>query len=161
VRGGELHHVGQKPQGGFDGKKDFVLRLHFLEDVRLYGPAERGHNAGTKTPSGRRDVHGEDDGRRAVDRHRNREMPGVQREPGVKPLHVLDRIDRHAPFAYLAEHSVSVAVQAVQSRPVERGAETEAFLVSREVVESSVGILGQAQSGEEPRRLFDWAMGDG
>ena len=79
---------------------------------------------------------------------------------GVEPLHVLNRIDRHAAFADLAEDPVRVAIQAVERRPVKSGAESDGLLLAREVVETTVGVRSQSQPGKQACRLFGLAIGD-
>src|SRR5947207_534622 len=79
----------------------------------------------------------------------------AERKTGVEALHVVNRINGHAAFADLAEDTVRVAVQAVERRPVEGGAEADGFLLAREVVETPVGVSGQSQPGKQARRLFN------
>src|SRR5689334_18932585 len=47
-----------------------------------------------------------------------------------------------------------VAVEAVQGRPVKRGAEPHAALVLGEEVKALVGVFGKTKSGEESRRFL-------
>ena len=69
----------------------------------------------------------------------------AEREVRVQPLHVLDRVNRDAAFADLAERALGVAVHPVKRRPVERGAEADRALVLGEIVKSRVRVVGQAQ----------------
>ena len=57
-------------------------------------------------------------------------------------------------LADLAEDAVGVAVEAVERWPVERGAEPHGPLLLGEEVEPRVGVLGQPQAREQPRRLL-------
>ena len=75
-------------------------------------------------------------------------------EAVVEPDHVLDGVDRDAALADLPEHAVGVAVQAVQRRPVERGAQPRAALVAGEVMEAFVRVLGQTKAGKEASGFF-------
>src|SRR5439155_18925391 len=146
-------------QGSLDGENDFVLRLHFLQDIRLDGAAQFRDNVRPITPPGCGDIHAQDDRRGTIDSHRNGEVLVAERKTRVKPLHVLDRVDGHPPFANLTEDAVRVAVQSVESRPVEGGAEADALLLPREVTEALVGVLGQAMAGEKAGWLLGPATG--
>ena len=97
----------EEPQRRLDREDDFVLRLHFLEDVGLNRAAELRHDVGPEAPFRGGDVHRQDDRRRAVDRHRGGKIRRAEIEAGVEPLHVLDGVDRHAALADLAEHAVA------------------------------------------------------
>jgi hypothetical protein len=58
------------------------------------------------------------------------------------------------PFADLAEDAVGVAVDAVERRAVEGGAETLRALVRAEEMEARVRVFGEHEAGEQPRRLL-------
>ena len=136
------------------GKDGFVLRLHFLEDIGLNRAAQLRHDAGAEAPFRGRDVHRHDDRRRTADRHRGGEIRRAEIEAVVEPDHVLDRVDRHAAFADLAEDAGGIAVDAVKRRPVERRAEALRALVRAEEMETLVRVFREHQAGEEARRLF-------
>ena len=162
-RGGVFHHVGEETQRGIEREKNFVLRLHFLEDVGLHGAAQLSDDARPAPPARGGDIHGEEDWRGAVDGHRDGEMRVAEREAGVEPLHVFDGVDGYAALADLSEDAIRVAVEAVERRAVEGGAEADAALVMGEEVEARVGVLREAEAGEEARRLLgrDVAGGTG
>ena len=119
------------------------------------GAAKLGENARTEAAFRGGDVHRQDDRRGAVDRHRDGEMRIIQPEAVVEPFHVVDGVDGHAAFADLAEDAVRVAVEAVERRPVERGAQAHEFLLTGEKVEAFVRVFGQSKTGEETRGFFD------
>ena len=52
-----------------------------------------------------------------------------------------------------------VGVEAVERGAVKRGGEAQALLVRVEVFEARVGVLGEAEAGEEAHRLFARAGG--
>ena len=147
-------HVGEESERGFEWKNDFVLRLHFLEDVGLDRAAELAGDFRAEAAARGGDIHREDDRRGTVDGHRGGEIRRAERETIEEALHVLDRVDGHAAFADLAEHSVSIAVESVQRRPVECCAETDRALMLREKMEARVRVLREAEAGEETRRFF-------
>ena len=142
VRGGELNHIRQKAQGSLDGENDFVLRLHFLQDIRLDGAAQFRDNVRPITPPGCGDIHAQDDRRGTIDSHRNGEVLVAERKTRVKPLHVLDRVDGHPPFANFAEHAIRVAVQPIECRTIESRAQPDISLLAGQVMEALVRVLG-------------------
>ena len=149
-----LDHVGQEPQRRSSGKIISFCACTSLSTSACIVPRSLGTTSCAEPPLGGGDVHRQQDRRGAVDRHRDREVLVVEREAGVEPVHVVDGVDGHAPLADLAEDAVGVAVQAVERRAVERGAQRGAALLLGEIMEAAVGVFGQAQAGEEPRRLF-------
>src|ERR1041385_3169397 len=76
----------------------------------------------------------------------------------VKPLHVLDGVNRHAAFADLAKHAVGIAVEAIKCWAIERRAQADGPLMLREIVEASIRVFSQAESCEQPRRLFNFSF---
>ena len=65
------------------------------------------------------------------------------------------------PLADLAENPVRAAARAVERGAVERGGQPLAALVTREIVEALVGVLGRAEAREEARGFFRVARADG
>ena len=120
----------------------------------LDGAAEVGHAVGAEAALGGGDEHRQDDGRGRVHRHRNGGVLAREVEAGEEPLHVLDRVDGDAAFADFAEHALGVGVHAVERGAVKRGGEAQALLVFAEVVETLVGVLREAQAGEETHRFL-------
>ena len=84
-----------------------------------------------------------------VDRHRHRDVAEV--DAGEQRLHVVERVDRHALAADLAERARMVGVVAHQRRHVERGREP-GLPVVEQVAEALVGLLGGAEAGELAHR---------
>ena len=74
-----------------------------------------------------------------------RSMPGEQR------LHVVERVDRDALAADLAQRSRVVGVVAHQRRHVEGGRQP-GLAVVEQVAEALVGLLGGAEAGELAHR---------
>ena len=151
VRGGVFNHVGEKAQRRLDREDNFILRLDLLENVGLDRAAKRRDHLRTKPPLRRGNIHREDDRSGSVDGHGDGKMFPAQRKAGIKPFHVFHGIQRHAAFADFPEDAVGVAVEAVECRAVESGAESDVFLMAREVVEAVVGVFGQGQPGEKAR----------
>ena len=85
------------------------------------------------------DEAGEHRQHRAVHRHRHRHL--VERDAVEEDLHVLDRVDRDAGLADVADDARVVAVVAAVGREVER--DRQAHLPGREVAPvERVGLLG-------------------
>ena len=122
-----LDDVGHDPHARL-GRIDVGVADHeLLEDVVLDGPGEllRGHAlllAGD-------DEAGEHRQHRAVHRHRDRHL--VERDAVEQDLHVLDRVDRDAGLADVAEHARVVRVVAAVGGEVE--GDREALLAGGEV----------------------------
>ena len=95
------------------------------------------------------DVEREQHRRRRVDRHRRRDL--AERDAGEQRLHVLERVDRDALAADLAERARVVRVVAHQRRHVERGREP-GLAVLEQVAEALVRLLGRAEAGELAHR---------
>jgi hypothetical protein len=81
----------------------------------------RSLSAGHALLLGRRDVEAEEDDRRPVDRHRDRDL--VERDPVEERLHVGERRDGDAADADLAERARVVGVVPHERREVERDGE--------------------------------------
>src|SRR5262249_28102076 len=84
----------------------------------------------------------------------------------VKADHVFDRIDRHAALADFSRDTIGVAIDAVERRAIERGAEPVRALMLGQIMKTLVGVLGEHQAGEQTRWLFGlrqwrprWALG--
>ena len=75
-------------------------------------------------------------------------------KPVVEANHVLDRVDRHAALADLADHAVGVRIDAVKRRTVKGGAETFRALMRAQEMETLVRVFREHEAGEEPRRLL-------
>ena len=95
------------------------------------------------------DVEGEQHRRRAVDRHRGRDL--AQRDPVEERLGVGERVDRDALAPDLAERARVVGVVAHQRRHVEGGREA-GLAVVEQVAEALVRLLGGAEAGELAHR---------
>ena len=98
---------------------------------------------------GDREVHGQRDRRRRVDRHRRRDLAEV--DAVEEHFHVAQRVDRDAALADLAARHVVVRVVAVERRQVERRREARLPVVEQ-VVEALVRLLRRAVAGELPHR---------
>ena len=96
-----------------------------------------------------RDVEREQDRRGRVDRHRRRDV--AERDPAEERLHVLERVDRDALPADLAERALVVGVVAHQRRHVERGREPR-LAVLEQVAEALVRLLRGAEARELAHR---------
>ena len=98
---------------------------------------------------GRGDVHGPDDGRRAVDGHAGRHL--VERDAVEEDLHVGQAADGHAALAELAQCLRRVRVVAHQCRQVECHREAHVAL-AQQVLVAGVGLLGAAEPGKHAHR---------
>jgi hypothetical protein len=147
-------HVAKKTERRFRRKDGFVLRLDFLENVRLNCPAQIRHHLRPEPPFGRGDIHGHDNRRRTADRHGGGEIRCAQLEAVVKADHILDRIDRHAAFADFSKNTICVAVDTVKSRAVKGGAKTLRALMRAQKMETLVGVLREHEAGEQTRRFL-------
>ena len=143
----ELDHVGDEPHRRIDREAPFLLGDVLLEDVGLDRAAEP--VARDALLLGHADVEREQDRRRRVDRHRGRDL--AERDAGEERLHVVERVDRDALAADLAERARVVRVVAHQGRHVERGREA-GLPVVEQVAEALVGLLGGAEAGELAHR---------
>ena len=145
--GAELDHVGDQSHRRLDREAPLLLGDVLLEDVGLDRPAEP--VGADPVLLGGDDVEGQQDRGRRVDRHRDRHP--VERDAGEQGLHVVDRVDRDALHADLAERAVVVGVEPHQGRHVERC--REAVLARLEqVAEALVGLLDGAEAGELAHR---------
>ena len=97
----------------------------------------------------RDDVEREHDRGGAVDRQRHPDLAEV--DPRVEVLHVVERVDRDALAADLAEAERRVGVVAHQRRHVERGREPGLALLEQ-VAEALVGLDRGAEAGELAHR---------
>ena len=95
------------------------------------------------------DVEREQDRRGRVDRHRRRDL--AERDAREQRLHVLERVDRDALAADLAERARVVRVVAHQRRHVERRREPR-LAVLEQVAEALVRLLRRPEAGELPHR---------
>jgi hypothetical protein len=143
----ELDHVGHEPHGGLGREDPLLLRDVLLEDVRLDRPPELRARDALLLRDAR--VEGERDRRRAVDRHRRRDL--AERDAGEERLHVLQRVDRNALAADFAEGARMVRVVPHERRHVERRRQA-GLAVVEEVAEPLVRLLGGAEAGELPHR---------
>ncbi len=99
------------------GREDICPARHvFLEDVVLDRAAQRCSGA-TPCSSRHQLVHPEQDDRRGVDRHARRHL--VQRDAVEQRAHVVQRVDRHADLAHLAQRHRVQRVIAHLRRQVE------------------------------------------
>src|SRR3954454_18261909 len=142
-----LHHVAEQPHRRIDREAPLLLGDVLLEDVRLDRAGEM--LRADAFVLGRDDVVGEHDRRRRVDRHRHGDLAEV--DAGEEVLHVVERVDRDALAADLAERPPVVGVVAHERRHVERRAET-GLAVVEQVAEALVGLLGGAEAGELAHR---------
>ena len=129
------------------GADPLLLRDELLEHVVLQRAAQLvGRDA---LPLGDRDVEREQHGRGRVDRHRRRHL--VERDVAEQPRHVVERRDRDALAADLAERARrgrgrSPSASACRTRSTARSAPLEQEL------EALVGVLGRAEAGEHAHR---------
>ena len=142
-----LHHVAEQAHRRVDREAPLLLGDVLLEDVGLDRPAQpRARNAGLL---GRHHVEGHHDRGRRVDGHRHGDLAEV--DAAEQRLHVVERVDRHALAADLAERAHVVGVVAHQRRHVEGGAQARLAVVEQ-VAEALVGLLGGAEAGELAHR---------
>ncbi len=114
-----------------------------LQNVVLNGPAQLRH--GNALLLRRHDVHGPDDGRRAVDGHGSGHL--VLRYAVEEYLHVTQRGNGHTALAELPPGLDGVGVIADQRGIVEGGAEAR-LTVAQQVPEACVGLLRRSEAGE-------------
>src|ERR1700736_223584 len=76
-------------------------------------------------------------------------------KPGIKPFHVLDRINRDTPFADLSEYSVGAGANTIQSWTVKGRTQALAALIPRQVMKSFVGVFDKAEASKQASRLFN------
>ena len=114
-----LDHVHHEPHRRRGREDPLLLRDVLLEDVRLDGAAQPLERDALLLADAR--VEREQHCRRAVDRHRGRDL--AERDPAEERLHVGERVDRHALAPDLAERARVVRVVAHQRRHVERSRE--------------------------------------
>ena len=143
----ELDHVRHQPHRRLGREDPLLLRDVLLEDVVLDRPAQRGSLDALLL--GHADVEREQHRRRAVDRHRGRDL--AERDPVEQRLRVGERVDRHALAPDLAERAGVVGVVAHQRRHVE-GRREAGLPVLEQVAEALVRLLGRAEAGELPHR---------
>ncbi len=144
LAGAVLDHVHAEPHGRLRREDPLLLGDVLLEDVRLDRPAQ----AFTRYALflGDADIEGEQHGGRRVDRHRGGDL--AQRDAGEEQLHVLQRVDRHALAAHLAEGLGMVGVVPHERRHVEGGGQPR-LPVLEQVAEARVRLL----RGPEAREL--------
>ena len=150
----EFRHVGagigddvrHDPHRWF-GRIDIGVADHeLLEDVVLDGPVELLGGNALLLPGD--DEEGQDRDHRAVHRHRNRHL--IERNAVEQDLHVLDRVDRHAGLADIADHARVIAVIAAVRGEIE--GDRQALLPGSEIAAvEGVRFLG----GRETRILPD------
>ena len=75
----------------------------------------------------------------------------TERDPRKQPLHVGDRVHRHALPAHLPEAAGMIGVVAHQAGHVERRREA-GLAVIEQVAEPRVGLLGRTEPGELAHR---------
>ena len=99
VASAPLHHVGDQPHRRIHREAPLLLSDVLLQDVGLDRAAQPlGPDA---LALGRHHVVREHDRGRGVDRHRHADPAHV--DPPEEGLHVVDRVDRHALAAHLAQ----------------------------------------------------------
>jgi hypothetical protein len=84
-----------------------------------------------------------------VDRHRHRHLAEI--DASEEREHVIERVDRHALAAHLAEAAFVVGVVAHQRRHVKGGGKP-GLAVVEQVQEALVGLLARAEAGELAHR---------
>ena len=141
------HRVHHQPHRRLGREDVFLLRDELLEDVVLGGAAQLvGAHA---LLFGGGDVHGPDDGRGRVDGHAGGDL--VERDAIQQDFHVLERRDRHAALAELAQRFGGVGVVAHQRGQVEGDGQAGLPLLEQ-VLEARVRLLGGAEAGEHAHR---------
>ncbi len=143
----ELDHVGNDPHRGSRRADPFLLRDELLEHVVLDRAADLLPRHALAL--GHDQIHRQQNRCRAVDRHRGADL--VQRDAVEQPGHVMDRRDRNAFAADLANRALVVGVVTHQGRHVEGGGESVLSL-AQQIVEPRVGVLGQAEARELAHR---------
>ena len=143
----ELDHVGHDAHGGLGRTDPFLLRDELLEHVVLHGAAETVPRHALLVGDGQ--VHGQRHRRRAVDRHRGRDV--TERDVGEEPLEVVQGRDRHAFLPDFSSRPRMVRVITHQGRHIERRRETCLSLLQQEL-ESCVGVFGPAEAREHAHR---------
>ena len=142
-----LDHVAQQPHRRIDRETPLLLGDVLLQDVGLDRPAQTlGPYA---LPLRRDDVVRQHDRRRRVDRHRHRHLAEV--DPPEQVLHVVERVDRDALTADLAERHGVIGVMPHQARHVERRAQP-GLAVLEQIAEPLVRLLDRAEAGELAHR---------
>ncbi len=142
-----LDHVHHEPHRGLGREDPLLLRDVLLEDVRLDGAAQLLERDALLLADAR--VEREQHRRRAVDRHRGRDL--AERDPVEERLHVGERVDRHALAPDLAERARVVRVVAHQRGHVERRREAR-LPVLEQVAEARVRLLRRPEAGELAHR---------
>ena len=145
VAGGEHDRVGHQPHRRLGREDVFLLCDVLLENVVLQGPAELRRLEAFLLPHG--DVHGVEDRRRRVDRHRGGDL--VELDVVEERLHVFERIDRNAAMADLALTQGIIGVVAHQGRHVEGHGEAGLALLEQELV-TAVRLSRRAVAGKLP-----------
>ena len=143
--------VGGQPHARLGRVDEVPARDVLLEDVVLDGPSELlGRHA---LLLGDQLVEQQEHAGGGVDRHRGRDL--AERDAVERGPHVVDRVDRDAGAADLAQAARVVGVEAELGRQVERHAEAGAAVVEQVAV-ARVGLLGGRVAGvlaDRPRPL--------
>ncbi len=132
---------------GLDREAPLLLRDVLLEDVRLDRAAQPIARDARALRGG--DVEGEHDRRGRVDRHRHRDRSEV--DPREERLHVLERVDRDALAADLAEAPRVIGVVAHERGHVE-GRREARLAVLEQVAKARVRLLRGAEARELAHR---------
>ncbi len=147
VVGAVFDRVHHQPHGGLGRKDIFLLGDVLFQDVVLGGAAQLVGPDALLLGGG--DIHGPDDRRRRVDRHAGGDL--VQGDAVQQDLHILQRGDRHAAVAELAQRFGRIGVVAHQGRQIEGDRQARLALVEQ-VFEALVGLFGRAKTGEHAHR---------
>src|ERR1700732_2750918 len=102
----------------------------------------------------RRDIHSQQDRGRPGDGHRDRDIRLIELEPGIKPFHVLYRIDGDSPLTDLTEDARDQRAPPGQGRAVESRTEPLVSLVPREIMKPLIRVLSHAKTRKQPSGLF-------
>ena len=137
-----LDRVADQANRGRDRVHPGAAPDELLEDVVLRGPAQPREVVAALF--GHREVHGDQDRRRAVDRERDGDLPEIHALEGR--LEIVQRVDRHADPADLALGLRIVGVHAALRGQVARDVQP-GLAVGDQVVEALVGIRRVAEPG--------------
>ncbi len=142
-----LDGVDHQPHRRLRWEDVLLLSLILLQDVVLQRAAQL--FLGHALLLGRGDVHGPDDGRRAVDGHAGRHL--IERDAVKEDFHIAQAADRHAALAEFAQRLRGIGVVAHQRRQVKGHGQTHVAL-AEQILVAGIGLLGAAEAGEHAHR---------
>ena len=138
----EREDVGHEPKRRLRRINERAARQILLEDVVLH--RARQFRAVDAVTIGDRDVHGEQDDRRRVNRHRRRDA--IERDAVEERRHVVERIDGDADAPHFAGGQRVVRVVAHLCGQIERDAQS-GHALREEVSIPAIRLCGRAEAG--------------